>query len=719
MDKKYSKIVKQSLLVSMLSLGLVYSQDIQVSAEAVENTEHIQDPSVAAPFNNTQELNQPAELDGTIQSSSALEKKVESASNPQGEEEFPETSVKRLSGSNRYSNAAEISQSGWEQADTVIVANGDVFADALTGTTLSKKHDAPILLTRPEELHDATQNEINRLGAKKVILLGGETSVSKSIEDNLVSSKLETQRFSGKDRYEVAANIAKDIMSDQSSRHEVFLVNGDTYADALSIAPIAASKQIPVLMTRSNTLHSSVKSLLHRINKVTIVGGTTSISKAIENELKTSGLTVERLDGSNRYAVNRKVMEKYGIPGEEVYVASGEIYTDALPTAALATKENKAMLLVKSDNVKEGQNQLDFIYNKHGNTDFIIIGGINTISKQTENWFKNPESLLGSKNKDERSGLLAEYEGLYYSLEDKESFLEIKDNVLFYPGFYYENAFRHGATVDIVTKLEYQSSKGNIYRALMIPTNGGIFKYSDLTLNLQDNLLSIYREGQRIQVYQKIAPNKMDPTVKQAIEDDSTNYHANLIKGAALGIVSPTEINTTALIINDYSDTTIRYPENSLIPKNMDATTINETIKLMWEHGVGFNFHEVEWAKVMSLLNYYPDDPHIINVYYKPAGTIVTHTSKKSAVFPMDTVQLTGQFGYQSLVTYAVHEGGKKLTVYDVPSHYHHQMPYDSEENYLYTKSIIDNAKTYNFEGFNKHDVLYILEKYEFELRNN
>ena len=374
MVKRNKKVMNRMLLSGLSSSVFFFSSEILVSAQAEEVT-----PSLEP------------------ETSQMVQAKVKETANVEGN--HPEvieqrTGVNRLQGKDRYENAATISESGWEKSDTVIVANGDVFADSLTGTALSGKYDAPILLTRSDQLHEETEQEIERLGAKKVLVLGGNTSISESTEESLEDSDRTVERFAGADRYEVAANIAGHVMGDQTDKRDVFLVNGDKFADALSIAPVAATKKIPILLTRQANLHQSVDHLLDRIKSVTLIGGTASISEDIEAYLKQQGITTFRLAGRNRYEVNRNIINHYGVGGDEVYIASGEIYTDALPTAALAAKENKTMLLIKTDNVAETQHQLNFIYKDKGKDDFTIVGGPATISQQTEEWLNNPEETL-------------------------------------------------------------------------------------------------------------------------------------------------------------------------------------------------------------------------------------------------------------------------------------------------------------------------------------
>ncbi|HBI55793.1 MAG TPA: hypothetical protein DDY38_03070, partial [Firmicutes bacterium] len=68
---------------------------------------------------------------------------------------------------------------GWpDGAQTVVLARGDDYADALAGVPLAYQLNAPILLTHTNRLITSTKDEIIRLGANKVIILGGTGAVS-------------------------------------------------------------------------------------------------------------------------------------------------------------------------------------------------------------------------------------------------------------------------------------------------------------------------------------------------------------------------------------------------------------------------------------------------------------------------------------------------------------------------------------------------------------
>jgi putative cell wall-binding protein len=85
--------------------------------------------------------------------------------------------VTRLAGADRYSTAVAVSQATYTQADTIYLATGLNFPDALAGASLG----GPILMTAPNTLPAAVRDEIVRLGASRVVVLGGVSVVSDAV----------------------------------------------------------------------------------------------------------------------------------------------------------------------------------------------------------------------------------------------------------------------------------------------------------------------------------------------------------------------------------------------------------------------------------------------------------------------------------------------------------------------------------------------------------
>jgi spore germination protein YaaH/putative cell wall-binding protein len=258
-----------------------------------------------------------------------------------------ETSSDRLAGSDRYLTAIQISQAGWSSSVNVVLARGDNFPDALAGAVLANKLEAPLLLTDCDHLRPEVETEIKRLGATRVYLLGGaQGALSTAIETRLTALKISFQRLQGPDRYGTAANIARMTGAPDA---EAFLVTGYKFADALSISSYAAAHNIPILMTDTNSLPTETDKILKelQIKKITIAGGSGAVSLAVENSLKNSGYTTERIQGADRYETNVKVIQNLNFDLTGVFFATGENYPDALAGAVLAAQQNQPIFLIQ------------------------------------------------------------------------------------------------------------------------------------------------------------------------------------------------------------------------------------------------------------------------------------------------------------------------------------------------------------------------------------
>lgn len=301
--------------------------------------------------------------------------------------------IDRIAGQNRYKNAAELSKSGWNSASTVILTNGEKFTDSLTGSPLASLHNAPILLTRADRLPSETLAEIIRLKPNEVIILGGELSVSNAVLETLSRNGFATKRIGGQNRYLLAENIAKEVMEKEGMNRDAFLVSGEVYSDAMSIASVAASKRLPIFLTKNNVLHQTVIDAIPHVNSWTIIGGHLTINQEVQNKMDELGAKTRRIDGRSRYDVNQNVINHYGASGDHMYVASGEHFSDATPASVLAARNKSSVLLVRDNNKADLKKQRDFANAKNINK-LTLIGGTLTLSKETEDYFNNQNIVI-------------------------------------------------------------------------------------------------------------------------------------------------------------------------------------------------------------------------------------------------------------------------------------------------------------------------------------
>lgn len=250
--------------------------------------------------------------------------------------------VSRISGERRFETAVSISNSGWSQANTVMITDSHNFADALAGVPLAHQLDAPILLARGNQLEPVVRAEIGRLKASRVIILGGRSAVSEEIERELTAMGLVTERLEGETRFDTAQVIARELVALTNST-EAAIVNGYDFADAMSVASFAAMQGMPVYLSRGNELPAGVS--FNSYQRTYIIGGEEAITNNVVSQLNNP----TRLAGLTRYETNQSVIDYFNINSDHIYVATGRQFPDSLTGSVLAAKEGSPIVLTNQN----------------------------------------------------------------------------------------------------------------------------------------------------------------------------------------------------------------------------------------------------------------------------------------------------------------------------------------------------------------------------------
>ena len=280
--------------------------------------------------------------------------------------------AERIAGTNRYDTAAMISEAGWESADTVILARGDDFPDALAGAPLAYSKNAPILLTNPRSLTERTKEEILRLGATSIYLLGGEGAISLNVEEELLGMNLQVHRIGGQNRYETAKLIAEEL----GDYDQAIIAFGLNFPDALAIGSYAAQEGIPILLTPRDRLITPTEEALEGVEKTYVIGGEAVVSDDVLNQLPNP----TRIGGANRFETAVNIVKTFNLHTEEVFVATGMNFADALSGSALAARQNRAILLVQSHRVPAAT---DSLIKERGLRHFTVLGGEAAVEENT------------------------------------------------------------------------------------------------------------------------------------------------------------------------------------------------------------------------------------------------------------------------------------------------------------------------------------------------
>lgn len=290
--------------------------------------------------------------------------------------EAPETYlVNRISGDNRIETAVELARAYFDDADTVVLANGYSEVDALTVAPYAELLDAPVLLTAGKDVEDSVDKVIKDLGADKIVIVGGLKSVSEDVAKHF--SDLEVTRIAGDNRYETAEKIAQAVYAKSDDKDLAFVVSGDNSADALALATYATREEAPILLARKDQVPQETKKALEGVEEVIVVGGENALSAKVYDELKAK----DRIAGSDRYATAVEIAKKAREDDAKVLVAQGHAPADALAVGPILDDHDTILLLVAKDKVPP---VVDAYLKLIKPKDIQVVGGSNTISPDVQ-----------------------------------------------------------------------------------------------------------------------------------------------------------------------------------------------------------------------------------------------------------------------------------------------------------------------------------------------
>ena len=298
-----------------------------------------------------------------------------------------------VAGENRIETAIEVSKEMYpegETTDTVFIATGYNFPDALSAGPLASAYDAPILLAGSKgTLSDEVLNEISRLKAKNVVILGGENAISKKVNTQLANIGISTadiERLSGDNRYDTNVQIINKLAEKGSKSEAVFLATGKNFADALSAASIAGANDMPIILTDGQSLTDDAKKLMAG-KLVYVLGGDAVISDEVV-EMANEIAPTKRLAGANRYGTLVEIHKELGSKTDNLFVANGRNFPDALAASPLVVKDQGSMFLVESNKIpKEIESYLVKYFTTTDVTGATVLGGENAVNKEVRDQF--------------------------------------------------------------------------------------------------------------------------------------------------------------------------------------------------------------------------------------------------------------------------------------------------------------------------------------------
>lgn len=189
-------------------------------------------------------------------------------------------------------------------------------------------------------------------------------------------------RLAGANRTATAIEAAKHLKEQNGVEKfdNIIIASGTGFADALSASYLAYKKDGPILLVDKSsitTVADFVNDNLAPGGTVFIAGGSGAVPYDVDEKIKAvSGEgSVVRLAGNDRYLTNILVLDEAGVEGEDLLVASGTGFADALSASAA----KKPIFLVGQS---LNESQLKYL-NSHATSlsgRYYIIGGIGAVA---------------------------------------------------------------------------------------------------------------------------------------------------------------------------------------------------------------------------------------------------------------------------------------------------------------------------------------------------
>lgn len=301
------------------------------------------------------------------------------------EEPIPD-SVKRIAGDDRYQTSLRIGRElkkvmKVKNFNAVVVANGDNYADALSGAYLAKVKNAPLILVNKNNVNQALNfiydhlKHVKKGQAKSTVYLLGESDVVPEVMRTELESYFDIKRIAGPDRFDTNLAILKEA---GVNNEEILVCSGLGFADSLA----ASATGRPILLvgkTLSPKQMAYLKSIKSR--NYTLIGDSGPVSNAVETSLKSIGKT-QRIYGDDRYETSVAVAKHFFKNPKTAVIGYGDNFPDGLCGGVLAEKLGAPLLLINSRNADFAKQYV----RENSIKSQIVLGDSDLISNKTVNY---------------------------------------------------------------------------------------------------------------------------------------------------------------------------------------------------------------------------------------------------------------------------------------------------------------------------------------------
>lgn len=294
-------------------------------------------PSPSTPAKKTKDENKPQPKKPQAQKP-GVKQPVESRFDQQFKTpvKLAKEAVTRAAGANRVDTSLQ-ALSQVKNHDTVVLATGSSFPDALVGGALAGAMKAGVVLTTNDTLEPAILKQLQASGTKNVQIVGGYGAVSAAKEAALKAAGFQVVRLAGGDRYETAKLVkeaTRNALGLKGNAKAKLSCNatGSNFPDALACASAAAMTGGVVDLVKPGTTVAADA----MAEKTICAGGAACVA---------AGSGVNKVVGSDRYETAYKIAELAPATGKVVVSNASSVAADALVAGALSASTKARLIL--------------------------------------------------------------------------------------------------------------------------------------------------------------------------------------------------------------------------------------------------------------------------------------------------------------------------------------------------------------------------------------
>lgn len=193
--------------------------------------------------------------------------------------------VRRDGGTDRYHTSRILIERAFESADTVYVATGANFPDALSASPPAATDAAPVLLVpgTSSDLPSSAGELIEELGTTSVVIAGGTGTVSAGIQSDIDALPgVSVTRKAGSDRFGTSLLLNQHAFT---AADTVFLATGLSFPDALAGGALAGGLPSPLFAVLPTCIPPAIADEIERLGpaRIVLLGGTPTLAPSVES----------------------------------------------------------------------------------------------------------------------------------------------------------------------------------------------------------------------------------------------------------------------------------------------------------------------------------------------------------------------------------------------------------------------------------------------------